>query len=238
MRYDPGMTFLLGRPTPSTLLLVLPLFAASALACSDDGGSDDEVAAETMGSTSDTTTTSGTSEGSTETTGTTGTTGTTETTGDEGTGDTETTDESSTDESEDESEEDTGPEDFSQYEAVIMPGGLDRIVITRVNFNETTCTEMVLFSPVMGDDFDVEVEGTWAIELVRSWDDTTVCPDDVPPDSTAGGGMGNLDFGAFDALGTYPCTLSFDMEIYMSTEPPTSKLWISDDIPVMGVNCG
>ncbi|MCA9700016.1 MAG: hypothetical protein KC431_21000, partial [Myxococcales bacterium] len=97
------------------------------------------------------------------------------------------------------------PEDFSNYEAVAMPGGLDRVVVTRRNFNTTTCTEMVLVSPMMFDDFDVTLPATWQVELVRQWNGTTTCPADKgSPDHIAGGGTGSIQFQGYDAFNLYP----------------------------------
>ena len=52
---------------------------------------------------------------------------------------------------------DPGPVDTSTYSAVIMPGGLDRVVITRINIDEPNCTRMTLWSPQNSDMFDFDM---------------------------------------------------------------------------------
>ncbi|EDM73572.1 hypothetical protein PPSIR1_18387 [Plesiocystis pacifica SIR-1] len=226
------------RLSPSLTLAVSAALTLG-LACTDDGDGGDEIAADTSGnqeeSTSEDTTEESTGDSTEESTETTDTTESTEETEESSEDTTDTTE--STEETEEST--DTGPVDNGGYEAVVSPGGLDRVIITRKDFNESTCTEMVLYSPVMFDDFDIDVPDPWRIELVRGWTGTTDCPEDKSdPDYGAGGGTGEIFFLGTDALGIYPCAVGFDIELFYSTEPPTTKAWNQDSVEVMGVNCG
>ena len=135
---------------------------------------------------------------------------------------------------------DPEPVDMSTYSAVIQPGGVDRIVITRVNTDEqyNSCTVMVLWSPMQSDGFDITIPDTWRIEQVTAWKQG-FCPMDMSsPDLMPDGGTGTITFAGYDALGTYPCALNFDLELDMNSDPPTTRTWRAQGIPVEGVNCG
>lgn len=218
-----------------TALCSLPLLIA--LACSDDGGTNDEAADQDMGdgdgdsSSSESTSGDGDGDPSTTTTTTT-TTSESESTDTTDTG-TNTSDTSDTTET----TETTGEPDNSTYEAVAFPGGFDRVIVERVNPDEPSCTQMVLYSPVMFDMFDVDVPDTWRIEQVRSWDQLE-CDTMLTPDSLAEGGVGTVEFLGTDGFGLYPCALAFDIEFDMDTDPPSTMTFATDFVMVQGVNCG
>ena len=209
-----------------TLLLGTLLFAP---ACSDDGTTLDEV-----GDTSDGTTSTGesTSEGESST-GTTSTSTSTDSTTDSTNDSTDSTTESTTDSTTDST---TGEPDNSTYSAVSFPGGLDRVIITRLNPDEPSCSQMVLVKPGF-DMYTVTLPAMWGIEEVRSWDQLE-CDLMVTPDSLGKNGTGTIEFLGTDAFDLYPCALSVDTEINMDTDPPSKMTWFTDFVLVDGVNCG
>jgi hypothetical protein len=219
-----------------TALLVLPLLMP---ACSDDGATDaaeqaeaeDELDATTSDSSSGESSESSSSSSSSSSTSSSSTSDTTDTT--------DATDTTSTSETtaSDTTSETTGEVDNSTYTATAFPGGFDRVIVERVNPDEPSCTQMVLYSPVMFDMFDVDVPGTWRIEEVRSWDQLE-CDLMQTPDSLAEGGVGTIQFLGTDAFDLYPCAMAFDIEFDMDTDPPSTMIFATDFVMVEGVNCG
>lgn len=127
---------------------------------------------------------------------------------------------------------DARPTDTSTYTAVAMPGGLDRVRITRVNSADQTCMTMTLVSPMMFDDFDIDIPDLWRIESVARWDQAT-CTGDM--DELSDGGTGAITFGGYDGLGLYPCLLSIDVVLDFAASPDSA--WSVQDVPVDGVTC-
>ncbi|MFV8753234.1 hypothetical protein ACNOYE_22020 [Nannocystaceae bacterium ST9] len=210
-----------------TLLCLFGLLIAPA--CNDDGSNTDEVGETGDGDSSTTGEGDSTSEGDSSTTTTTSTDAdTTESTSDT----TDSTDSSGTDST----DSTTGEPDNSTYSAVSYPGGLDRVIITRLDPDEPSCSEMVLVKPGF-DMYDVTLEPMWGIEQVRSWDQLE-CDSMTPPDSLGEGGVGTIEFLGTDAFDLYPCALAIDVEVDMDTDPPSTMIFATDFVLVDGVNCG
>ena len=236
------MTYLPSTRALAGLALVLPL---SLSACSDDGEGE-TLAVETSGEPTTTDpSTSGDGDGDPSTTdpSTSGDgDGDPSTTGDgdgdaTGDGDGDATGDGDGDATGD-GDGDPGPVDTSTYSAVIMPGGLDRVVITRVNIDEPNCTRMTLWSPQNSDMFDFDMPQDWAVEEVLNWKQG-FCPDDnADPDTFPDEGTGTISFPALDGLGIYPCAINIDIELDMNSDPPSSTIWSTQGIMVEGVNCG
>jgi hypothetical protein len=149
---------------------------------------------------------------------------------------TETSDTNETTDSTDTTDSTTGEPDNSTYSAVAFPGGLDRVIITRVDPDAPSCTQMVLVLPGF-DAYDVDIPNMWAIEEIRSWDQLD-CDPMVTVDSLGEGGTGTIEFLGTDAFDLYPCALAIDVEIDMDTDPPSWMTWFTDFVEVQGVNCG
>ena len=237
-RYHRGMTGLRPLICACALTLLAPLSACSdggdEGTILDEGGTSGDGDDDSPGDGDGDTTTTGDGDGDTTTTTGDGDGDTTTTTGD-GDGDTTGDGDATGD-----GDGDTGdPPDTSTYSAVFSPGGaVDRITVTRINIDEPTCTEMILYSPIMFDDFDITMPDEWAIEEVRMWQ-WGFCPaDSMDPDGLPDGGSGEITVGSYDALGVYPCTLNFDFEMDMGTDPPSTTIWNTQGVVVEGVNCG
>ncbi len=149
---------------------------------------------------------------------------------------TDATETDTTDTTETETTETGDPPDDSTYSAVIQPGGFNRLVVTRVNETEQSCSRMTLVEG-MFDELDVVLPNPWAVEDVESWEGLE-CGQKGTGDYVALLGEGTIEFDAFDALGTYPCITSFDVTFTMSTDPYTDMHFQAQGVAVMGVNCG
>lgn len=209
-----------------TSLCLLGLLIAPA--CNDDGPNTDEVD-ETGDGDGDSTTGDGDTS---DTTTTDDESTTTETTDDEST----TTDTTESTESTDTTDSTTGDPDNSVYSAVAYPGGLDRVIITRVDPDAPSCSEMVLVLPGF-DDYSIDMPAMWAIEEIRVWDQID-CDPMVTIDSLGEGGSGTIEFLGTDAFELYPCALAIDAEIELDTDPPSTMDFVTDFVMVEGVNCG
>jgi hypothetical protein len=127
---------------------------------------------------------------------------------------------------------DGAPDDGAMYTAVAMPGGLDRVRITRVSTADQTCMMMTLVSPMTVDGFDIDIPDPWRIESIARWAQTT-CTGDM--NAFADTATGTITFGGLDALSIYPCLLSFDVDINFPAAP--TSVWNVQDVPVAGVTC-
>jgi hypothetical protein len=219
----------------SALISLCLLGLLIAPACTDDGPNTDEVdvtgdgdgdSSTGDGDTSDTTDDDASTSSDTSTTETSEST-TTDTTDDA----TDTTDDAT-----DTTDSTTGDPDNSVYSAVALPGGLDRVLITRVDPDAPSCSEMVLVLPGF-DAYSIDLPAMWAIEQIRVWDQLE-CDPGVTIDALGEDGFGTLEFLGTDAFDLYPCALAIDAEIELDTDPPSSMNFVTDFVMVDGVNCG
>ncbi|MCA9708368.1 MAG: hypothetical protein KDK70_21140 [Myxococcales bacterium] len=238
---------------------MLPLALLAAFACGDDGT--DETSAEGSTGTTATggTTGPGTSGPGTSGPGTTGP-GTTETgptntsatstglddttagSSTEGSGTTQGTDDTSGsgEGSTTEGSSTTGDENVV-YAAVALPGGLDRIRITKANLGADRCTWLVLVAPPIGSPYPSVVgPAGWSVESIQINDVAVACDSDDPAmfgSEPALDGMGTIGFGMLGGTGIYPCTVDvdavFDFQGVLPGIPPMDDM-VAADVPVTG----
>jgi hypothetical protein len=124
----------------------------------------------------------------------------------------------------------TGPNGDGIYAAIAIPGGLDRIRVTKRNDDDGTCTWAVLVTPSNGGVFAVTVTDPWTVESMGTNNDPDSC-DDNPPvateDATSATGTIDLD----GVMTVFPCTVDIDVTIDF---PSDEVAMIADDIPVTG----
>ncbi|MEM6993656.1 MAG: hypothetical protein AAF721_24295 [Myxococcota bacterium] len=131
----------------------------------------------------------------------------------------------------------TGEPDASVYGAQALPGGLDRVIVTRANEAEMTCTRMVLTAPLRQDEFDIDLPDPWRVESVVLFESTTDCPDGAGPDATITDGTGTIEFLELDGLALYPCAIGLDLSLTVPGMPGAPQVWSAASVDVAGTNC-
>jgi hypothetical protein len=145
----------------------------------------------------------------------------------------------SSDGSDGESGSTTGTTDDAEYRAVAIPGGLDRIRISKRHTSEDLCAWIVLVFPAGAPGaFDVATPEDWAVEGVAISDSARACDSDNPDmfgAEAATDASGAIEFGEPGVV--YPCLVTVDVEAafagMLPGVPPTDT-FAATDIPVEG----
>jgi hypothetical protein len=119
------------------------------------------------------------------------------------------------------------------YQAVGIPGGLDRILITRADPASDLCVGLRLVWPDLGDTFDIALPPEWSVEFTYLYQGAATCHDDlslpmgaVP--ASAGSGAITWD----DSGGAFPGVLSIDVTLTFSSAWP----WVPDSVDLVATD--
>ncbi|MCB9701822.1 MAG: hypothetical protein H6711_08020 [Myxococcales bacterium] len=122
-----------------------------------------------------------------------------------------------------------------EYHAFVLIGGLDRVVVRKLDDDAGRCTELRLYSPVDVAMWPIMTPKLWQVEAASISDQVAPCLTNDPLDTPvwATNGAGVVDWPPLDPNMIFPCEI--DVDVTLDFDDPQPWVPAADAMQVMGL---